>query len=160
MLHEFWADSLPTSLLYISILLSYGTVSSIGLMGQNCKPYMVLWYLLSIHSSSNPNADILVTSLVLKHCAHALRQPRDYYFNFRYHQHKAPKHQSLQHGERRKLDDGPGAEPDDGEEVCPGRNARPRWRSADAQVGAGSGGGAVVKRDIHTPSISVQNNED
>jgi len=45
-------------------------------MGQNCKPYMVLWYLLSIHSSSNPNADILVTSLVLKPCAHALRQPR------------------------------------------------------------------------------------
>jgi hypothetical protein len=44
-------------------------------MGQNCKPYMVLWYLLSIHSLSNPNADILVTSLVLKHCAHALRQP-------------------------------------------------------------------------------------
>ena len=37
---------------------------------------MVLWYLLSIHSLSNPNADILVTSLVLKHCAHALRQPR------------------------------------------------------------------------------------
>jgi hypothetical protein len=61
---------------------SYGTVSSIGLMGQNCKPYMVLWYLLSIHSSSNPNADILVTSLVLKHCAHALRQPRGCYFNW------------------------------------------------------------------------------
>ena len=51
-------------------------------MGQNCKPYMVLWYLLSIHSSSNPNADILVTSLVLKHCAHALRQPRGCYFNY------------------------------------------------------------------------------
>ena len=50
-------------------------------MGQNCKPYMVLWYLLSIHSSSNPNADILVTSLVLKHCAHALHQPRGCYFN-------------------------------------------------------------------------------
>ena len=31
---------------------------------------------------------------------------------------------------------------------------------ADAQVGAGSGGGAVGKRDIHTPSISVQNGED
>ncbi len=59
-----------------------------------------------------------------------------------------------------KRDDGPGAEPDDGEEVCPGGNARPRWRSADAQVGAGSGGGAVGKRDIHTPSISVQNGED
>ena len=42
----------------------------------------------------------------------------------------------------------------------PGGNARPRWRSADAQVGAGSGGGAVGKRDIHTPSISVQNGED
>ena len=51
-------------------------------MGQNCKPYMVLWYLLSIHSYSNPNADILVTNLVLKHCAHALRQPRGCYFNF------------------------------------------------------------------------------
>ena len=51
-------------------------------MGQNCKPYMVLWYLLSIHSYSNPNADILVTSLVLKHCAHALRQPRGCYFNY------------------------------------------------------------------------------
>jgi len=50
-------------------------------MGQNCKPYMVLWYLLSIHSSANPNADILVTSLVLKHCAHALRHPRGCYFN-------------------------------------------------------------------------------
>ena len=50
-------------------------------MGQNCKPYMVLWYLLSIHSYSNPNADILVTSLVLKHCAHALCQPRGCYFN-------------------------------------------------------------------------------
>ena len=45
-------------------------------MGQNCKPYMVLRYLLSRLSSSNPNADILVTSLVLKPCAHALRQPR------------------------------------------------------------------------------------
>jgi len=43
---------------------------------------MVLRYLLSIHSSSNPNADILVTSLVLKHCAHALRQPRGCYFNW------------------------------------------------------------------------------
>ncbi len=48
-------------------------------MGQNCKPCMVLWYLLSILSSSDPNADILVTSLVLKHCAHALRQPRGCY---------------------------------------------------------------------------------
>ena len=61
---------------------SYGTVSSIGLLGQNCKPYMVLWYLLSIHSLSNPNADILVTSLVLKHCAHALRQPRGSHHNY------------------------------------------------------------------------------
>jgi hypothetical protein len=51
-------------------------------MGQNCKPYMVLWYLLSIHSLSNPNADILVTSLVLKHCAHALRQPRGSHHNW------------------------------------------------------------------------------
>jgi hypothetical protein len=25
---------------------SYGTVSSIGLLGQNCKPYMVLQYML------------------------------------------------------------------------------------------------------------------
>ena len=44
-----------------------------------------------------------------------------------------------------KRDDGPGAEPDDGEEVCPGGNARPRWRSADAQVGAGNGGGSSGK---------------
>ena len=33
-----------------------------GQKTQNCKPYMVLWYLLSIHSLSNPNADILVTA--------------------------------------------------------------------------------------------------
>ena len=51
-------------------------------MGQNCKPYMVLWYLLSIHSLSNPNAVILVTSLVLKHCAHALRQPRGFHLSW------------------------------------------------------------------------------
>ena len=35
--------------------------------------------MLSIHSFSNPNDDILVTSLVLKHCAHALRQPRGFH---------------------------------------------------------------------------------
>ena len=51
-------------------------------MGQNCKPYMVLWYLLSIHSSSNPNTDILVISLVLKPCAHALRQPWGSHLNW------------------------------------------------------------------------------
>ena len=33
---------------------SYGTVSSIGLLGQNCKPYMVVHYTFSIHFSSNP----------------------------------------------------------------------------------------------------------
>jgi hypothetical protein len=32
---------------------SYGTVSSIGLLGQNCKPYMVVHYTFSIHSFSN-----------------------------------------------------------------------------------------------------------
>jgi hypothetical protein len=32
---------------------SYGTVSSIGLLGQNCKPYMVVHYTFSIHSFFN-----------------------------------------------------------------------------------------------------------
>jgi hypothetical protein len=39
-------------------------------------------------------------------------------------------------------------------------SARARWRSADAEVGAGSRGGAGGKREIHTRSISVQNGED
>jgi hypothetical protein len=34
---------------------SYGTVSSIGLLGQNCKPYMVVHYTFSIHSFFQPN---------------------------------------------------------------------------------------------------------
>jgi hypothetical protein len=63
-------------------------------------------------------------------------------------------------GERRKQGGGPGAEPADGEEECPGGNARVRWRSADAEVGAGSRGGASGKRETHTRSISVQNGQD
>jgi hypothetical protein len=42
-------------------------------MGQNCKPYMVLWYLLSIHSSSNQNERRLTAQThVLVHRAQAL----------------------------------------------------------------------------------------
>ena len=42
----------------------------------------------------------------------------------------------------------------------PRRNARARWRSADAEVGAGSRGGASGKRETHTRSISVENGQD
>ena len=38
-----------------------------------------------IHSPSNPNADILVTSLVLKHCVHAHCQPRGFHLSWNEH---------------------------------------------------------------------------
>ena len=46
------------------------------------------------------------------------------------------------HGERRNPGGGPGAETVDGEEECPGGNARVRWRPADAEACAGRRGGA------------------
>jgi hypothetical protein len=42
----------------------------------------------------------------------------------------------------------------DGEEECPGGNARVQWRSADAEAGAGRRGGADGHREIHAESIS------
>ena len=47
----------------------------------------------------------------------------------------------------------------DGEEECPGGNARVRWRSADAEAGAGRRGGAGGHREIHAGSISAENGQ-
>jgi hypothetical protein len=52
---------------------------------------------------------------------------------------------------------GQGAETGDGDEECPGGNARVRWRSADAEAVAGRRGGAGGHREIHAGSISGTN---
>jgi hypothetical protein len=46
---------------------SYGTVSRIGLLGQNCKPYMGVHYAFSIHylSSTNNGCSSLLTAHAL-----------------------------------------------------------------------------------------------
>ena len=71
---------------------SYGTVPSIGLLGQNCKPYMVAHYTFSIHFSFQSNNGDLVplkpTGINHVHRpTHAstgprVRQSRGCHFNF------------------------------------------------------------------------------
>jgi len=63
------------------------------------------------------------------------------------------------HGESGDPGGDQGAAPVDGDEECPGGNARTRWRSTDTEAGVGRRCGADGRRGIHTESISAENGQ-